>query len=175
MAKALHCLCWLAFFLQCIIVPRNLQVCDAYASRFIRPGHPLPFIFGPFQHGHPNWSVTLSATNYDALGNVSISSSSVGLDHMDQPSLPWPCPWFTTVPYLEPPLINTDHCRLGTPHTSCSCGDALPSRLAFTIWPSSNWLKSLHLLIFPASNTLNFRRNVQLVPNVSHPITGVMI
>ncbi|KAK3555256.1 hypothetical protein QTP86_014834 [Hemibagrus guttatus] len=66
--------------------------------------------------------------------NLSNSSSSVGSDQTGQPSLPM-CinkPWLpmTLSPVhhcssLGPRLIDTDHCRPGTPHKSCSFVDAL--------------------------------------------------
>ena len=44
-----------------------------------------------------------------------------------------------------------------------------PSCLAFTLWPLWNSLKSLHLPIFPASNTSTLRTKCSMLPNISHP------
>ena len=47
-------------------------------------------------------------------------------------------------------LIDTDHCRPGTPHKSCSSGDALTQS-------SSHHILALRLPIFPAFNTSTLR------------------
>jgi len=76
----------------------------------------------------------LRCTVYSDTRNLSYSSSSVGSDHTGQPSLLMtinePCPPMTLSPvhycsFLGPLLIDTDHCRPGTPHKSCSFGDGL--------------------------------------------------
>ncbi|ROI79356.1 Succinate--hydroxymethylglutarate CoA-transferase [Anabarilius grahami] len=73
-------------------------------------------------------------TSINFLSKLSYSSSSVGSDLTGQPSLPTclnePWPPMTLSPvhrcsFLGPLLIDTDHCRPGTPHKSCSFGDAL--------------------------------------------------
>ncbi|ROI15141.1 PIH1 domain-containing protein 1 [Anabarilius grahami] len=63
---------------------------------------------------------------------LSYSSSSVGSDHTGQPSLPTCINVLSMTlspvhhcSFLGPLLIDTDHCRPGTPHKSCSFGDAL--------------------------------------------------
>ncbi len=62
-------------------------------------------------------------------------------------------------PFLEPLLIDTDHCR---PTRAAVLEMLWPSHLAITIWPLSNILKSLRLPIFPASNTSNLRTKCSL-------------
>ncbi|KAK1880970.1 Sorting nexin-29 [Dissostichus eleginoides] len=70
----------------------------------------------------------------NCFSNLSYSCSSVGPDHTGQPSLPLPLnepPLPMTLSqvhqfsFLRPLLVGTDHCRPGTPHKSCSFGDAL--------------------------------------------------
>ena len=100
------------------------------------------------QNGHPDWMQPHTQqtvmrcvfwhlsirTNMNSFSNLSNSSSSVGLDHTGQPSLlmcinePWPPMTLSPDHYcsfLGPLLIDTDHCRLGTSHKSCSFGDIL--------------------------------------------------
>ncbi|KAK3565642.1 hypothetical protein QTP86_012966 [Hemibagrus guttatus] len=76
----------------------------------------------------------VSRTSINFISNLSNTISSVGSDHTGQPSLPTcinePWPPMTLSPvhhcsFLGPLLIDTDHCRPGTPHKSCSFGDAL--------------------------------------------------
>ncbi|KAK3529736.1 hypothetical protein QTP86_000877, partial [Hemibagrus guttatus] len=79
-------------------------------------------------------SEEVKATSINFFSNLSNSSSSVGSDHTGQPSLPT-CitearPPKTLSPvhhcsFLGPLFIDTDHCRPGTPHKSCSFGDVL--------------------------------------------------
>ncbi|KAF7701884.1 hypothetical protein HF521_001167 [Silurus meridionalis] len=84
------------------------------------------------------------------------TSSSAGSDHTDQPSLlTWPPTTLSPVhhcSFLGALLIDTDHCRLGTSHESCSFEDALTqtSRRHNLVL-----VKPLRLPIFPASN-VNF-------------------
>ena len=87
-----------------------------------------------------------------------------GLDHRGL-SLLLMCisePWLpkTLLPvhhcsFLGPLLIDTDHWP-GTPHKSCSFGDALTQSSSHHTL-GSNLLKSLHLPFFPASNRSTMR------------------
>ncbi len=96
------------------------------------------------------WHLSIR-TSINFLSNLSYSSS-VGSDHMGQPSLPT-CinePWLpmTLSPVhrstlLGPLLIDTDHCRPRTLHKKMEM--LWPSHLAITNWLATH--------IFPASNT----------------------
>jgi len=138
------------------------------------------------QHGQHDWSAAMQPhtqqtvmhcvfwhlsirTSINLLSNLSYSSS-VGSDHTGQPSLPtcinepWPPMTLTPVhhcSFLGPLLINTAYCRPGTPHKSCSFGDAL-TQSSITVWSLSNLLKSLRLPIFPVSNTSVLRTKCSL-------------
>ncbi|KAI5090208.1 hypothetical protein C0J45_20343 [Silurus meridionalis] len=88
----------------------------------------------------------------------------VGSDHTDQPSfltcINEPRPHVALSPvhhcsFLEALLINSDHCRPGTSHKSCSFGDAPTQTSRRHDLPNS--LKSLHSPAYPASDTSTLR------------------
>ncbi|KAI5617592.1 tyrosine-protein kinase CSK [Silurus asotus] len=79
-------------------------------------------------------SEPLSIKRIHFFSSLSYRSSSVGSDHTDRPSF-LTCfneSWLPTTlspvhqcSFFGPILIDTDHCRSGTSHKSCSFGDAL--------------------------------------------------
>ena len=83
---------------------------------------------------------------------------------------------FTTALSLDHFLIDTDHCRLGTPHKSCSWGDDLTQsfnrhNLAPCQTHSNPYAWPFFLLL---THQLR-RQHVHLLPNISHPLTGAMM
>jgi len=101
------------------------------------------------QHGHPDWSAAVQPhtqqtamhcvfwhlsirTSINFLSNLSYSSSSVGSDHtINEPRPPMTLSPVHHCSFLGALLIDTDHCRPGTPHKSCSFGDALTQSSQF--------------------------------------------
>lgn len=107
-------------------------------------------------------------TGINCFSNLNYSSLSHGLDHTGQPTLPT-CinqPWssMTLSPvhrcsFLGPFLIAMDY------YSTVRTGNTPQelqywSRLAITIWPLSDSLKSLHVPTFPASNLSNFENKM---------------
>ena len=129
------------------------------------------------------WHLSIR-TSINFFSNLSNSSLSVGSDHMDWSLLPT-CiyeTWAMTLSpvqhcsILGPLLIDTDHCRPGTPHKSCSSGDALAQSSSNHNLALVKLAEILMLAPFflPLTHQL-WGQHVDLLPNISHPLTGDMM
>ena len=70
--------------------------------------------------------------------------------------------------FLGPLLIDTDHCRLGTPHKSCSYEDALTRSSSHHNLALIKLAQTLLLLTHQLGG-----QHVHSLPIISHPLTGV--
>lgn len=74
--------------------------------------------------------------------------------------------------FLRPSLVGTDHCMLGTFHSTYSFGDSLPSDPYIPIWPLSELHGPLYLPIFSAFNTSNLRIDHSIADYILSPFSG---
>lgn len=92
--------------------------------------------------------------------------------HANEP--PWPCHWLSLLALLL--VLTTAHCVAGTPHKICCFGDALTQsyrihNLAQVKNHSDPCRCPLFLLPTHHLQQLTFH----LLPNISHPLTGVIV
>ena len=158
---------------------------------FIRPGHFLPLLRGPIlmltcpllavdrgQHGHPDWSTAMQphaqqTVMHFVFWHLSIRTS-MNFSLPACISEPWSPMTLSLVHHcslLGPLLIDTDHCRLGTPHKSCRFGVALTQSSG----PCQTCPNSYACPFFLLLTDQLWGQHVHLLPNISHPLTGAMM